>query len=97
VDLTTLIFTLTKIVIGAFATFLAIVLWSKSRDSAWILVIVSVILSYAAIIFSTLEAFGIISLNNLSDFAQDLTRSLLENLPILLLAFSFLIVIRRRS
>ena len=48
------------LVLGAFATFCAILLWSRTRDLAWTFIIIGVILSYADIVLSTLRAFGIL-------------------------------------
>jgi hypothetical protein len=38
------------LVLGAFATFCAILLWSRSRDMAWTFIIIAAIVSYADIV-----------------------------------------------
>ena len=50
----------THLVMGAFATFCAILLWSKTRDMAWTFLIIAAIISYADVVLSTLRGFGII-------------------------------------
>lgn len=47
--------------LGSVSTFVAVILWSVSRDSAWILVVVGVIIQYAGILYSILGDFGLIS------------------------------------
>ncbi|MCL2272833.1 MAG: hypothetical protein FWC19_08565 [Treponema sp.] len=43
---------------GAFAVFLAIMLWPRTRDTAWMLIIIGVIVSYIEIVYSILGFFG---------------------------------------
>ena len=82
---------------GAMATFLAILLWSMTRDSAWVLVIVGTILKYAEILYSTFGTFGL--------FPTDLAlipgylrvETLLVNLPPLLYIAAFAVMIRRNK
>ena len=87
---------LTRLGVGAIATFFAILLWSKTRDLAWILAVMAVLVSYAEILLSTLEEFGIVDqeiyqLNGLPIF-----KMLLVNLPAVFLTAAFIIVILRK-
>jgi hypothetical protein len=50
---------LSQLSFGAVATFLAIMLWSKTRDPAWMLVVISAIFAYIEIVYSILGLFGI--------------------------------------
>jgi len=50
---------LCQLAFGAVATFLAILLWSKTRDAAWMLIIMGTIFSYIEIVYSILGLFGI--------------------------------------
>ena len=52
--------------LGAFATFCAILLWSRTRDLAWTFVIIGAIVSYADIVLATLRGFGILGEDLLS-------------------------------
>ncbi len=45
---------------GAIVTFLAIILWSQTREVEWVLIIVGVILKYAEILNSAFASLGII-------------------------------------
>jgi len=44
----------------AFTTFLSIILWSRTRDPAWMLVVIGVIAGYADILYSILKEFGLV-------------------------------------
>jgi hypothetical protein len=47
-----------QLVLGAVATFFAILLWSRTRDAAWMLIIIGAIVAYTEIIYSILGLFG---------------------------------------
>lgn len=48
-----------KLVLGGIAAFLAILLWSKTREAAWTAVIAGIITAYAGIVYNVLIVFGI--------------------------------------
>ena len=48
-----------KLVLGGLAAFLAILLWSKTREASWIAVIAGIITAYAGIVYNVLIVFGI--------------------------------------
>ncbi|MDR3020677.1 MAG: hypothetical protein LBU66_07225 [Treponema sp.] len=52
-------FILSQLGIGAVATLLAILLWSRTRNMAWMLIIIGVIVSYIEIVYNILELFGL--------------------------------------
>jgi hypothetical protein len=79
---------------GALATFFAIVLWSNTRDTAWLFVIMGTILRYGEIMYSTFQLFGILSGETIV-FGVPIVRIILTNLPALLYAIAFLIMITR--
>jgi hypothetical protein len=47
-----------RLILGAAAAFLAIMLWSKTRDTAWMLIVIGTITAYIAIVYSILEISG---------------------------------------
>ncbi|HUV07529.1 MAG TPA: hypothetical protein VMX75_07350 [Spirochaetia bacterium] len=93
---------LVRLLLGAVATFFAILLWSRTRDTAWILVILGTLISYAEIIYSTLQNFGIlkdqvIPLAGFADFpVNKIIQVALINLPLVLYTLAFIILILRR-
>ena len=48
-----------QLILGAAAAFLAIFLWPKIRDTAWMLIIFGIIVAYVETIYSVLKIFGI--------------------------------------
>jgi hypothetical protein len=49
-----------KLVLGGIAAFFAIMLWSKTRDAAWMSLVVGVVTSYAGIVYNMLIDLGIV-------------------------------------
>ena len=82
---------------GAFATFCAILLWSRTRDMAWTLVIVGTILSYAGIVYGTLSRFGIIKPDDFALRGVHVVEMALANLPPLFLGIGFIVAVTRRK
>jgi hypothetical protein len=50
-----------KLVLGGIAAFLAILVWSKTRDGAWFFLVSGTILSYCSIVYDMLKSFGILT------------------------------------
>ncbi len=91
-----IVLTLSRLGVGALGTFFAILLWSQTRDAAWVLVIIGTLLAYAEIVYTTLEAFGILSAEYFNISGIPVLRLALANLPMLLLTCAFIVVIARR-
>jgi len=53
------IYIFSQLILGAGAAFLAILLWPRIRETAWLLVIFGVIVSYTETVYSILQKFGI--------------------------------------
>lgn len=87
---------LSRFILGAVATFLAILLWSKTRDTAWMLIVVGTIAYYGEIVFSALEAFGIIRLDVVRLGEVAVFPIVLANLPIFFFILAFLVMVVRR-
>ena len=56
-----LILIMSQLGFGAVATFLAIMLWSRTREAAWMLIIIGAIIAYIEIVYSILNIFGMTS------------------------------------
>jgi hypothetical protein len=85
-----------RLVLGAISSFLAILLWSRTRDTAWILVIISAIVSYAEIIYSLLNLFGIIGESILSENAILIISASLSCLPTVFIIAAFAVMAWRK-
>jgi hypothetical protein len=85
------------LVMGAFATFAAILLWSKTRDMAWTFLIIAAIVSYADIVLQTLRGFGILGGDLLRFQGYPVLQVALANLPLLFSGIGFLVAASRRT
>ncbi len=74
---------LVRIVLGAVASFLAIVSWTRTRSLAWMLVIVGILASYVGTLYRALRAFGLFSGPEIAFFGTSLGILVSENLPLL--------------
>jgi hypothetical protein len=84
------------LVFGAFATFCAIYLWSRSRDMAWTLVIIGVIITYVDIVLRTLEGFGIIDASLFVYNGIPVVRIVLANAPLVFIGIGLLLAASRK-
>jgi hypothetical protein len=81
---------------GAFATFSAIYLWSRTRDMAWTLVIIGAIVSYTDIVFATLESFGILEATLFVYNGIPIVRIVLANAPLVFTGIGLLLAASRK-
>lgn len=91
-----LIIVLSRLLFGAVATFFAILLWSKTRDIAWVLVIIGTLISYIEIVFVTLEKFGLVGSEMWQVQGVPVFKLLLINLPLIFLAAAFITIVFRK-
>jgi hypothetical protein len=89
-----LIYILSRLILGALASFLAIMVWARTRDVAWMLMVIGVILGYAEIVYSILGAFGITGGTALAP--GSVTAAALANLPACFFIAAFLVMIVRK-
>jgi ABC-type spermidine/putrescine transport system permease subunit II len=85
------------LLLGAFATFCAILLWSRTRDMAWTFVIIGVIITYADIVMATLRSYGLLGPEPQIAGGVPIVRILLANLPLVFLGVGFLVAFARRG
>lgn len=89
---------LSKLVLGAVATFLAILVWSRTRDAEWVLVVAGVMASYAGIVYSALKSFGIVAEDAVVVSGIPVAELVAQDLPALLFIAAFAaFLIRRRA
>jgi hypothetical protein len=97
-----LIYILSRLILGALASFFAIMLWSKTRDPAWMLMVSGTIAGYAGIVHSILGMLGITGGAALwaeMGFPQGsipVAALILANLPIGCFIAAFLVMIARK-
>ncbi|MBN1699424.1 MAG: hypothetical protein JW881_18025 [Spirochaetales bacterium] len=84
---------LTRVITGAALTFIAILLWSKTRDPAWLCIIIGTLFLYAEIVYTTMETFGIIGSGFASVYGFPVFKMFLVNLPMICYAIGFILAI----
>jgi hypothetical protein len=91
-----IVYLVSRLLVVAATAFLAIVLWSRTRDVAWMLIVIGAIASYADILFDLLVSFGLVDESAFSPFGLPLGRILFSNLPYLFLAAALVVMISRK-
>jgi hypothetical protein len=86
---------LVRLIVGALSSFFAILLWAKTRDSAWMLIIAGVIAHYGYVVYETLKIFGAVAGEVYLLKGVLATAVVLENFPILLFGIGFLLMLLR--
>ncbi len=94
-DTQSLVFIISRLVVGAGAAFLAIILWSKTRDSAWMFIVVGTIFRYGQIMYDTFGIFGVVEEDIVLIDGYLGIDTVLENLPYLFFIIAFIIMLRR--
>ncbi len=95
-DVASFVYMMTKIIFGGIATFFAVLVWSKTRDIAWILIVIGTIVYYIGIIYDTLDMFGIVGEYAIVINGISLVKLILSNLPMVIFVFAFIIVVVRK-
>jgi uncharacterized membrane protein len=91
-----LIYILSRLILGALAAFLAIMVWSKTRDVSWMLLVIGTIAGYAEIVYSILGIFGITEGTVFSAGTIPAAALALANLPTCFFIAAFLVMIARK-
>lgn len=86
---------LTQVGLSAIAAFLAILLWSNTRDTAWMFIVVGLVVEFARVIYSTLELFGIVQENIFIISGIAIGRVILVALPYIFFCIAIIIMIVR--
>jgi len=92
-----MVFIYSRLILGALAAFLAIMLWSKTRDMAWMLIVIGTITAYIEVVYSVLELLGIAARYGLFIGSVPLVATLLTTLRMLFFIAAFLIMVIRRK
>ncbi len=85
-----------RLAVMAVAAFLAILVWSRTRDIAWMLVVIGTVAGYADVLYSTLTRVGVIAEDAGSVAGVPLAAIAFANLPYLLFSIAFLVMIARK-
>jgi hypothetical protein len=91
-----IIFVYSRLILGAVAAFLAIMLWAKTRDIAWMLLVIGTITAYIEIVYSVLETLGISASYGLMIGSVSLVAIILAVLRMLFFIAAFLVMVVRQ-
>ncbi|WP_407428823.1 hypothetical protein [Treponema sp.] len=94
---TEIIFFIIKLVLGGIIAFLAIMLWSRTRDYAWMFLVFAAVTGYSAIVFDLLLKLGFVVPQNILIFGNNIPviQLVLSVLPGLFVIISFIIMLFR--
>ena len=95
-DLGQLVYILSRLGLGALASFFAIMLWSKTRDVAWMLMVIGTIAAYVETVYSILNLFGISSWGVITIGSMPLMSILLPCLPTVFFIATLLVMVVRK-
>jgi hypothetical protein len=84
-----IIFVYSRLILGAVAAFLAIMLWARTRNAAWMLIVAAAVTAYAETVYSVMELSGF--------GAVPLVAILLPALRMIFFTAAFLIMVVRRK
>ena len=85
-----------KLVLGGVTAFLAIMLWSRTRDAAWRCLVAGAVTGYASLVYELLEKLGIV-LASTSEFCGiPLSSLLFAVIPSVFIILGFLLMLLRK-
>jgi hypothetical protein len=90
-----ILFIVSRLSTGALAAFFAIMLWSKTRDIAWMLMVIGAIAAYVETVYSILVLFGITG-DQLSIGSVPVAAILLPNLRTGFFIAAFIVMVVRK-
>ena len=82
------------LVLTGIVAFLGIMLWSMTREPAWMLVIIGFVLRFGDVVFQTLDRFGIITVADVRLLGIPLFWVLMRVVPLLFVILGLVSMIR---
>ena len=95
-DLGQVIYVLSRLGLGAVASFFAIMLWARTRDLAWMFMVIGIIAAYVETIHAILGIFGIGGGHILVVGSMPLVSIILPNLPMVFFIAAFAVMVFRK-
>jgi hypothetical protein len=92
-----LIYLSSRLFLGALASFFAIMLWSKTRDAAWMLMVMGTLAAYIEHVYVILDLFGISWEKTPFTGSVPLTLILLPGLGNVFFVAAFLVMVIRKG
>ena len=95
-DLGQIVFILGRLVLGGVAAFLAILLWARTRDIAWMLMIMGIIAAYGETIYSVIHLFDGDGGSFYAIGSMSIVSILLPCFPLLFFIAGFAVMVARK-
>jgi len=90
------VYILSRLGLGAAASFFAIMLWARTRDVAWMLMVIGIIAAYVETIYTILIMFGIGGRDILVIGTVPLISIIVPNLPMVFFIAAFAVMVVRK-
>jgi hypothetical protein len=90
------IYIISRLALGALASFFAIMVWSKIRDVAWMLMVIGTIAVYVETVYSILNLMGITGDNIFVIGSVPLISIILPCLPTIFFIAAFAVMVVRK-
>jgi hypothetical protein len=90
------VYIVSRLALGALASFFAIMVWSKTRDVAWMLMVIGTIAAYVETVYSILALFGITGDGAFSIGSVPLVSIVLPCLPTVFFIAAFVVMVVRK-
>jgi predicted membrane protein len=91
-----LVYIISRLSLCALAAFLAILLWSKTRDLAWMFMVIAAIAVYVDTVYSILVLFGIAGRSLLSIGSMSVFSIIFPCLPTVFFIAAFTVMVIRK-
>jgi len=85
-----------RLILGAIAAFLAILLWAKTRDLPWMFMVIGMVSAYVEIIYSILKIYGFIFTERVSIGSVPVIEIILPSLTMLFFIMAFFVMVYKR-
>jgi hypothetical protein len=85
-----------RLLLGALASFFAIMLWSKTRDTPWMLMVIGTLAAYVETVYSILDLFGLTGFTAVTIGSVPLMSIVLHNLPVVFYTVAFIVMVVRK-
>lgn len=85
-----------KLILGGITAFLAIMLWSKTRDVAWMSLVAGFISAYCGIVYDLMVDLGVILPSGPLIFGLSLSTLVFTVVPFLFFILAFILMLIRR-
>jgi len=90
------VYILSRLALGAAASFFAIMLWARTRDVAWMLMVIGIIAAYVETVYAVLTMFGIGGRDIFVIGTVPLASIILPNVPMVFFIAAFAVMVFRK-